>query len=55
MANAVVDVIAPRVLILPQQTTIAGTPQTGTMVVSGAQIAIFTGTNWVTVSGSNVA
>lgn len=50
------EVIAPRMIILPQQTTIAGTNvPTGTLVVSGGNLVLYDGTNWKLFSGSNVA
>jgi hypothetical protein len=39
-------VLAPKVLIIPTNTGIVENPQTGTMVISGANLLVFNGTDW---------
>ena len=59
MANATVDVIAPRWLIVPNADIVSGCAYTGyadattgAMLMSGALLYYFNGTAWVTTSGA---
>lgn len=53
-ANAVVDVIAPRQLIIPTSTPAAtiANAQTGTIVMSGAKLYVYSGTAWEIITSA---
>lgn len=52
MATATVDVIAPKVLILPANDTATGEKVSGALFVSGAELIRYNGTKFVKVTES---
>ena len=47
MTSAVVDVLAPRALMLPSKTTHTTSGANGEIAVSGASLTIWNGSSWV--------